>query len=132
MPPPVTAAGFLARFTAGLLYASFVSANSNNKASIGRPCRVCFISIQNIQSVPVYLKLFDKTSGNVVAGTTACDLQFMCPANATAANGAGIVLNMEPGIPMLADLTYLLTTGIATTDNTSVAAASQVVTIGYK
>lgn len=118
--------------TGGLSFKSFVSANSNNKASVGAACRVYFISIQNIQSVPVYLKMFNAASGSVSAGTTACDYQFMCPANATAALGAGVVFNLDPGIAMSTDLTYLLVTGIATTDNTSVAASSQVVTIGYK
>lgn len=116
----------------GLSYKSFVSANSNNKTSVGAACKVYFISIQNISSAPVYLKMFDKTSGNVTAGTTACDYQYMCPANATAANGAGVVFNFEPGIAHANDLTYLLTTGIGTTDNTSVAANIAVVTIGYK
>ena len=118
----------------GLLYSvANPSANSNNKTQAkGSAGQLYFISIQNIQSVPVYLKIFDKTSANVTAGTTACDYQFMCPANATAANGAGVVFNFEPGIAHANAITWMLTTGIANNDNTSVAANSQLVTIGYK
>lgn len=118
--------------TGGLSTKSFVSANSNNKASVGAPCRIYSIEIFNIQSVPVYLKCFNAASGSVSAGTTACDFQFACPANSTAANGAGTNIQLDPGIGMATDFTYLLTTGIGTTDNTSVAANSQIVTIGYK
>lgn len=109
------------------------SANSNNKTQAkGSAGQVYSVTIQNIQSVPVYLKMFDKTSANVTAGTTACDYQFMCPANATAANGAGIVLEWPAGLAHANGITWLLTTGISATDNTSVAANSQLVTIGYK
>lgn len=117
----------------GLSFSSFVSAASNNKTQVkGSAGQLYFISVQNIQSVPVYLKIFNNTSAGVTAGTTACDFQFMCPANGTAANGAGVVFNFEPGIAMGTGITVMLVTGIGTTDNTSVAASSQVVTIGYK
>ena len=119
--------------TGGLTWKSFVSAASNNKASIGAACRIYAITIFNIGSVPVYLKCFNAASGSVTAGATNCDFQFGCPANSTAANGAGTNIPIDAsGIGMATDFTYLLTAGIGTADNTSTSANVAVVTIGYK
>lgn len=119
--------------TNGLSYKYFVSAATNNKTSgLDAAHKVYFISVQSIHSAPIYLKMFDATSANVSAGTTACDYQFMCPANSTAANGTGIVMNFDTGIAHANGITALLTTGISSTDNTSTAANIAVVIIGYK
>jgi hypothetical protein len=117
----------------GLAFTYFTSAANNNKTQVkGSAGQLYFISVQSIHSAPVYLKVFNNTSAGVTAGTTAADYQFMCPANSTAANGAGVVFNFEPGIAMSTGITVLLTLGIGTTDNTSTAANIAVVTIGYK
>lgn len=114
----------------GLSYSAFVGAASNNKTQAkGSAGQLYFISVQNLAATPVYLKVFDKTSANVTAGTTACDYQFMIPGNTA---GAGVVLNVDKGIAHANGITVMLTAGIATTDNTSVSANNQVVTIGYK
>ena len=117
----------------GLSFSYFTSAASNNKTAVKASAgQLYFISIQSIHSAPVYLKIFNATSANVTAGTTACDYQFMCPANSTAANGAGVVFSFDPGIAMSNAITVMLTTGISTTDNTSTSANIAIVTIGYK
>jgi len=114
----------------GLSKSAFVGAASNNKTQVkGSAGQLYFISVQNLAATPVYLKVFDATSANVTAGTTACDYQFMIPGNTA---GAGIVLNIDKGIAHANGITVMLTAGIATTDNTSVSANNQVVTIGYK
>lgn len=110
-----------------------VSAASNNKTQAkGSAGQVYSISVQNISSAPVYLKMFDNTSAGVTAGTTACTYQFMCPANSTAANGAGIVHEFPVGINHATGITWMLTTGISSTDNTSTSANIAIVTIAYK
>ena len=113
--------------------ATLVSAANNNKTQIkGSAGQLYSVCVQNIHSAPVYLKVFDKTSANVTAGTTAADYQFMCPANATAANGAGVVFNLNPGYAHANGITVMLTLGISLTDNTSTAANIAIVTLGYK
>ena len=116
--------------TGGSSFNGFVGAASNNKTQIkGSAGTLYLVSVQNLAATPVYLKVFDKTSANVTAGTTACDYQFMIPGNTA---GAGIVLDSTKGIAHANGITIMLTAGIATTDNTSVSANNQVVTIGYK
>ena len=79
----------------GLSQSSFVGAASNNKTAVKASAgQLYFISVQNLAATPVYLKVFDKTSANVTAGTTACDYQFMIPGNTA---GAGVVLNIDKG-----------------------------------
>jgi hypothetical protein len=116
--------------TGGSSFNGFVGAASNNKTQIkGSAGTLYLISVQNLAATPVYLKVFNATSANVSAGTTACDFQFMIPGNTA---GAGIVLDSAKGIAMGTAITVMLTAGIATTDNTSVSANNQVVLIGYK
>jgi hypothetical protein len=116
--------------TGGSSFNGFVGAASNNKTQIkGSAGTLYLISVQNLAATPVYLKVFNATSANVSAGTTACDFQFMIPGNTA---GAGIVLDSAKGIAMGTAITIMLTAGIATTDNTSVSANNQVVLIGYK
>jgi hypothetical protein len=116
--------------TGGSSFNGFVGAASNNKTQIkGSAGTLYLVSVQNIAATPVYLKVFNATSANVTAGTTACDFQFIIPGNTA---GAGIVLDSAKGIALGTAITVMLTAGIATTDNTSVSANQQVVTIGYK
>lgn len=117
--------------TGGMSYTLLPMAAADNdtviKASAGT---VYFISVQSLDATPVYLKLFDAAS--ITPGTTDCDMQFMCPANSTAANGAGIVLNFSPGIQFGTGIVALVATGIATDDNTAVSANEVVVNIGWE
>lgn len=117
----------------GESYSYAISAASNNKTQAkGSAGQVYSITVENISSAPVYLKMFDKTSANVTAGTTACDYQYMCPANGTAANGAGITITFPNGRTHANGITWMLTTGISNTDNTSTSANIAIVNIGYK
>jgi hypothetical protein len=116
--------------TGGMSFNGFVGAASNNKTQIkGSAGTLYLISVQNLAATPVYLKVFNNTSAGVTAGTTACDFQFMIPGNTA---GAGVVLDSTKGIAMGTGITIMLTAAISTTDNTSVSANQQVVTIGYK
>ena len=75
--------------------------------------------------------MFNATS--ITPGSTAADLQYMCPANTTAALGAGIVLNFgAQGIQFGTGLVALISTGFAATANTAVSANEVVITIGYE
>ena len=107
-----------------------VSAATNNKTQAkGSAGQLYSISAQNISASVRYLKIFNNTSAGVTAGTTACDYQFIIPGNAT---GAGVVINFDKGIAMGTGITYMITGGIATTDNTSIGANEVSVLIGYK
>lgn len=92
-----------------------------------------FISVQNLNALPVYLKVFDLAGTvNVTMGTTACDYQFMSPANGTASLGAGIAFPFDPGIAHANGIVVAVTGGIAKADNTSIGASVALVTVGYK
>ena len=107
-----------------------LAASDNDKIIKASAGTLYFISVQSIDATPVYLKLFDAAS--ITPGTTAADLQFMCPAAATAANGAGIVLNFSPGIEFATGIVALIATGVALDDNTAVGANEVIVTLGFK
>jgi hypothetical protein len=107
-----------------------LAAEDNDKVIKGSAGTLYFVSIQSIDATPVYLKLFNAAS--ITPGTTAADFQFMCPANTTAANGAGLVLNFSPGIQMGTGIVALVATGIALTNNTAVSANEVVVTLGFE
>ena len=117
--------------TGGMSYDMLaMAAEDNDKVIKGSAGTIYYISIQSLDATPVYLKLFDAAS--ITPGTTSADLQFMCPANATAANGAGLVLNFSPGIQFATGIVALVATGIALADNTAVSANEVVVTIGFE
>jgi len=107
-----------------------MAAEDNDTVIKASAATLYFISVQSIDATPVFLKLFNATS--ITAGTTNCDMQFMCPAAATAANAAGIVLNFSPGIQFGTGLVALTATGIAIDDNTAVSANEVVVNIGWE
>lgn len=107
-----------------------LAAEDNDKVIKASAGTLYYISVQSIDATPVYLKLFDATS--ITPGTTSADLQFMCPANTTAANGAGIVLDFSRGIEFATGIVALIATGIALDDNTAVSANEVVVTLGFE
>lgn len=107
-----------------------VSAASNNKTQAkGSAGQLYSISAQNLNAAARYLKIFNNTSAGVTMGTTACDFQFIIPGNTA---GAGLVINFDKGIALGTGITYAITGGIATTDNTSISANEVSVLIGYK
>lgn len=107
-----------------------LAAEDNDKVIKGSAGTLYYISVQSLDATPVYLKLFDAAS--ITPGTTSADLQFMCPANATAALGAGIVLDFSPGIEFATGIVALVATGIALDNNTAVSANEVVVTLGFE
>jgi len=118
--------------TGGFLFNSIVTANSNNKTQVKATAgQVYKIEVYSIDSAPQYVKVFNKTSANVTAGTTACDWQIMVPANATAANGAGVTSSYEIGCAMGTAITIMVTAGIGVSDNTSVPATKSIVNVFY-
>ena len=56
----------------------------------------------------------------------------MCPANATAANGAGLVLNFSPGIQFATGICALVTPAVALDGNSAVSLNEVIVTIGFE
>ena len=118
--------------TGGMSYDMLaLGAADNDKVIKGSAGTIYYISIQSTDATPVYLKLFDAAS--ITPGTTSADLQFMCPANATAALGAGLVLNFgAQGIEFATGIVALVATGVALDDNTAVSANEVVVTIGFE
>lgn len=115
----------------GLSFVAIVaSAASNNKTQVkGSAGQLYFISAQNLNASPRYLKVFNNTSAGVTAGTTAADYQFMIPGNTA---GAGLVLNVDKGIAMGTGITIMVTGAIGATDNTSISANEVTVLVGYK
>ncbi len=118
--------------TGGMSYTMLGIAAADNDVVIkASAATIYFISIQSIDATPVYLKLFNLAS--FTPGTSTADLQYLCPANATAALGAGIVLNFgASGIQFDTGLCALIATGFALDDNTAVSANEVVVTIGWE
>lgn len=115
----------------GLSFVAIVaSAATNNKTQVkGSAGQIYFISAQNLNASPRYLKVFNNTSAGVTAGTTAADYQFMIPGNTA---GAGLVLNVDKGIAMGTGITIMVTGAIGATDNTSISANEVTVLVGYK
>lgn len=115
----------------GLSFVAVVaSAANNNKTQVkGSAGQLYFISAQNLNASPRYLKVFNNTSAGVTAGTTAADFQFMIPGNTA---GAGVVLNIDKGIAMGTGITIMVTGAIGATDNTSISANEVTILVGYK
>lgn len=105
---PATPAKTVVKGSAGQLYAI---KGSNNNAT------------------PVYVKLFDAVTGSVTLGTTACDDQFEIPGNTA---GAGFVYNVDKGMAYATGIIAAITSGLASTDNTAIAANSVIVTLYFK
>jgi len=121
----------VAKSTGGMSYHTLAMAAADNDAVIqASATTVYFISVQSIDTTPVYLKLFDAAS--ITPGTTSADMQFMCPSQGTAL-GSGVTLNFgSTGIQFATGLCALVSTGIALDNNTAVSANEVIVTIGYE
>ena len=118
--------------TGGMSFTQLGIAAADNDVVIkASAATVYFISIQSLDATPVYLKLFNLAS--FTPGTSSASMQFMCPANSTAANGAGVVLNFgAQGIQFDTGLCALIATGFALADNTAVSANEVIVQIGWE
>lgn len=125
--------GLTALSSGGYGFKSIVCANSNNKTAVkASPGQVYKVEVYSIDSAPQYVKFFNAASASVTAGTTDCDWQIMVPANATAANGAGVTSSYEIGVAMGTAITILVTAAIGTHDNTSVPATKSIVNVFYQ
>ena len=115
----------------GLSIFTLVGAASNNLTLVkGSACGLYNVSAQNLAATPAYLKCFNAAStGAVTPGTTAATCQYMIPGNTA---GAGLVLDIGKGLDFSSGLVIMVTGGIALTDNTSVSANNQILTLGYK
>lgn len=116
--------------TSGGLSRSYASlANSNNatvvKASAGQ---VYHIAAFNNGSTIAYLKFYNQT-GSPSPGLDTVVHKVMIPG---ATGGSGVIENIPLGLPFSAGIAYAVVTGFGDTDNTSVAASTYSVTIGYK
>lgn len=124
--PPATAAG--------LTMASVLLAATNNltstKASAGT---VYGIQAFGTGSAPYWLKLYNKASAPVIASDSALIVKrILVPANATAANGAGVVVPInDMGLAFSSGIAWAAVGLQADADTTNTAAAGAV-NIDYK
>lgn len=128
-PYPVTVIG---GSVAGATPYHLVAANSNNATVLkATPGNVYSVQVFGIGAAPAYLKFYNKATAPTCA-SDAVVAQVMIPAASTAANGAGAVASFSVGKAFTAGIAFCVVTGIADSDNTSVAAATFVVNIDYK
>lgn len=117
----------------GLSMSSVLLAASNNltsvKASAGQ---VYAIQAFGTGSAPYWLKLYNKASAPVVASDSALIVKrILIPANATAANGAGVVLEIPTGLIFSTGIAYSCV-GLQADADTTNTAATGAVNIDYK
>jgi hypothetical protein len=116
----------------GLKVASFiVAANSTSVAIDASPGQIYGIAAYGVNgTTPVWLKLYNATQGSTTCGTgTPVERHLI----ATQTTGAGVVLNLSPGVTYSAAITACVVQGIADSDSTAPPSATNyVVTIYYK
>lgn len=109
-----------------------VAANSNNATLIAAGEHgVHGVQLSGVGAAPAYLKLYDKN----VAPTCGTDVPvkvLAVPAAATAANGNISNVSVALGAAFHSGLGICVVTGIADSDNTSVAAATFNINIDWK
>lgn len=106
-----------------------ISAASTNATSV-KALRARLYGIQGftIDATPVYLKLYNKASAPTVGTDTPVKV-IMLPGNTS---GAGAVaVGWEEGLLFDLGLAFALTTGIADSDSTAVAANETVVNLDF-
>jgi hypothetical protein len=108
---PATPAGVNLKASAGTLY--------------GAQCTT-------IQATPVYVKIYDSSSAPTCGSGTPV-LRYMCPAAATAANGAG----SNPALPAVgvlfaSGIGYCVTGALADADTTAITASNTLVNFEWK
>ncbi len=90
---------------------------------------VRWLHVINLDSTPVYLKLYNGTAADVVVGTTVPQHTFAVPSQGDA-NGAGFTLAVE-GLQFTAGLTVAATTGVAVADTTGPGTNELILNLGY-
>jgi hypothetical protein len=122
----VLGAGAVGGYTPGKL----IAANTTNATSIkGSAGTVGFLSFQNKDASPVYVKFYDKASAPTV-GTDTPVAVFMVPGNAS---GTGNNPPLPPqGLAFATGIAMAVTAGIADADTTAVPASAVTVNYGYK
>jgi hypothetical protein len=117
--------------TGGLSTQKYVLAATTNaqsvKASAGQ---VYSLQAFNNGSTPIYVKLYNKASAPTV-GTDVPVKVIQVPANATAANGSGVVVTLGPGVAFGTGIALAVTGGITDADATATAANQGVVNLDY-
>lgn len=116
--------------TDGCDTSSIVSAASTNATSVKASAGTVYsIQVYNINASPRYLKLYNKASSPTV-GTDVPVKRIMIPGNTS---GAGSNITIPScGIKFSTGIAFALTTGIADSDSTGVAANEILVNLDYK
>lgn len=135
-PFTVDVAGYLCGFFApapavsgGITKSSVVLANSTNSTLLKNGAgQVYTVQVFNNSTSIAYLKFYDKATAPTCNSDTIV-WQVMIPASAS---GAGAIAPIELGLPFTLGIGYCVTGGIGPTDNTSVAATTYIVNVGYK
>jgi len=101
------------------------------KASSGQ---VYAIQAFNVSASAFWLKLYNKASAPVIASDAALiQKRILVPANTTAANGAGVIMEVtDLGNVFSTGIAYACTRGIGDTDTTATAANDGAVNLDYK
>jgi hypothetical protein len=109
-----------------------IAANSNNSTLIAAgEHTVHGVQVSTIANAPGYLKLYDKVTAPT-CGTDTPKKVIAIPAAATAANGMANNVVISLGTQFQQGLGICVVTGIADSDNTSVAATSFNINIDWK
>lgn len=110
---------------------TLVAANSNNSTSVkGSAGQVYHVSGFGISTTaPAFVKFYNKATAPT-CGTDVPVWVEMIPA--PAAGGAGFVDDIPSGLVFSTGIGICIVTGIANSDNTSVAATSYTINIGFK
>lgn len=125
-----TGAQSVSIYPGGYTPGKLVGANSNNATVIKNSAgKLGFVTASNINASAVYLKFYDKATAPDPSTDTP-KLIFIIPGGAT---GAGTNQNIPAaGLDFANGISFILVTGIADTDNTSVSANQQTISYGYK
>jgi hypothetical protein len=99
----------------------------NLKASAGI---VWSIQLGGIGSIPIYLKLYDKSTPPT-CGTDTPVKRLIIPSASTAANGAGSNISFPAGVKFSTGIGYCVVTGLADAATGAPAAASYLVNIDW-
>jgi len=128
-PLPVTP---LAATNGGATPYHLVAANTNNSTSLKASAGTVYsIQLGGIGSAPAYLKLYNKATAPT-CGTDTPVAQYIIPAASTAAFGGGSNVSLPVGKNFSTGIGFCVVTGIASNDNTAVAAATFIINIDYK
>ena len=113
----------------GWTYKTFVAANSDNATNLKNAAGIVHaVQLFGISAAtPVWLKFYDKSSSPTCASDTIVK-QILIPAASLGSGAITSVIDTQ----FTSGISYCVVAGIATNDDTSVAAATYVVNIDYK